>query len=80
MDSLMERGFHPILVDFEAGAGDIFANAELLADILVHLDGYKSRRPAHRPGWGQHGRDKSPGSHLRLMENEGEPHCAPSST
>lgn len=75
IDSLMERGFHPILVDFEAGAGDIFANAELLADILVHLDAFKTDvRPIVLSGASMGGQIARIA--LRLMENEGEPHCA----
>jgi len=42
LDSLITRGFHPVLVDFEEGAGDIFANAELLVDVLAHLNEYKT--------------------------------------
>ena len=37
LDSIVQRGFHPVLVDFENGAGDIFSNAALFADILTHL-------------------------------------------
>ena len=37
IDSLLNRGFHPVLVDFQEGSGDIFSNAALLADILQHL-------------------------------------------
>ena len=37
LDSLVAIGFHPVLIDFEEGAGDIHANATLLADILLHL-------------------------------------------
>lgn len=75
LDSLLERGFHPILIDFESGAGDIFANAELLADILVHINGYKNDdRPIVLSGASMGGQIARIA--LRMMENEGLPHCA----
>ena len=69
LDSLLERGFHPILIDFESGAGDIFANAELLADILVHINGYKNDdRPIVLSGASMGGQIARIA--LRMMENE----------
>ena len=75
LDSLITRGFHPVLVDFEEGAGDIFANAELLVDVLAHLNEYKTdARPIVLGGASMGGQIARIA--LTLMENDGEPHCA----
>lgn len=75
LDSLMDRGFHPILVDFEAGSGDVFANAELLVDVVAYINEYKNDpRPIALGGASMGGQIARIA--LKLMENVGDPHCA----
>ena len=75
LDSLMQRGFHPVLVDFEAGTGDIFANAELLVDILTHLKEHQhDARPMALGGASMGGQIARIA--LRMMEDEGASHCS----
>ncbi len=74
LDSLQNRGFHPILVDFEDGSGDIFANAILLADILSHLRQYREDpRPMVVSGASMGGQIARIA--LQLLEADGVPHC-----
>lgn len=74
IDSLLQRGFHPVLVDFEDGDGDIFANATLLADIIRHLRVHAGdQRPMVISGASMGGQISRIA--LRMMELEGEPHC-----
>lgn len=74
IDSVLQRGFHPVLVDFEEGDGDIFANATLLADILRHLSDHAGDpRPMVISGASMGGQIARIA--LRMMELEGEPHC-----
>ena len=71
----MQRGFHPVLVDFEAGTGDIFANAELLVDILTHLKEHQhDARPMALGGASMGGQIARIA--LRMMEDEGASHCS----
>ena len=74
MDSLLARGFQPVLVDFEQGAGDIFRNAKLLADILEHLREHRSDpRPMVVSGASMGGQIARLA--LAEMESSGSPHC-----
>lgn len=74
IDSLLQRGFHPVLVDFEDGDGDIFANATLLVDILRHLREHAGDpRPMVISGASMGGQIARIA--LRMMERAGEPHC-----
>lgn len=74
LDSLLNRGFHPVLVDLADGSGDIPANAELLADILVHLRDHRSDpRPMVVSGASMGGQVARMA--LRLLEEAGEAHC-----
>lgn len=74
IDSIVARGFHPLLVDFEQGAGDIPSNAALLTDILIHLEMYRSdNRPMIVSGASMGGQIARIA--LKMMEDEGQPHC-----
>lgn len=74
IDSLTARGFHPVLIDFEQGAGDIPANATLLADILHHLSVHRSdERPMIVSGASMGGQIARIA--LKMMEDEGQAHC-----
>lgn len=74
IDSLVARGFDPVLVDFEAGSGDISANAELLADILAHLREHRTDpRPMVVGGASMGGQIARLA--LTRLEETGEPHC-----
>lgn len=42
VDSIVQRGYTPVLIDFEDGTGDLWDNAALLADILTYLNDYKT--------------------------------------
>lgn len=73
-DSLMSRGFTPVLVDFEDGTADLMVNARLLADILKHLNIYKTdARPLVVSGASMGGQLARIA--LKQMELAGEPHC-----
>ena len=75
MDSLLARGFQPVLIDFEQGAGDIFKNAKLLVDILEHLRAYRvDPRPMVVSGASMGGQIARLA--LAEMERSGSPHCA----
>ncbi len=74
IDSLLERGFHPVLVDFQEGAGDIFSNAALLADILQHLAQYRND-PRYMVVSGASMGGQIARIALRMMESSGVPHC-----
>ena len=74
IDSLTDRGFHPVLVDFEQGAGDIPSNAALLADILHHLETHRSDAlPMIVSGASMGGQVARIA--LKMMEDVGQPHC-----
>lgn len=75
LDSLVMRGFHPVLIDFHEGAGNILHNAALVADILVHLREHRTDpRPMVVSGASMGGQIARIA--LAQMEAEGEAHCA----
>ena len=74
IDSLVHRGFTPVLIDFEDGNTDLFDNAELLIDILLHLQEHRTDdRPMVISGASMGGQIARIA--LRLMELRGEPTC-----
>lgn len=74
LDSIMNRGFHPVLIDFEHGAGNIMQHAALVADIVQHLRAYKTDpRPMVVSGASMGGQIARIA--LALMERAGDPHC-----
>ena len=74
IDSLVERGFHPVLIDFGEGAGDIHSNAVLLTDILGHLVEYRTN-PAPMVVSGASMGGQIARIALGMMEQAGQPHC-----
>ena len=75
LDSIVQRGFHPVLVDFENGAGDIFSNAALFADILTHLRDHRNDpRPMVVSGASMGGQIARLA--LGSLEAQGSAHCA----
>ena len=74
LDEVVQRGYTPVLIDFEQGSGELFTNAQVLADILAHLrDARTDLRPMVVSGasmGGQLGRIA-----LRMMETQGATHC-----
>ena len=74
LDSLMHRGFTPVLIDFDDGTADLMINAELLADILLHLRDHKTDpRPMVLSGASMGGQLSRIA--LKKLEQSGEPHC-----
>lgn len=74
VDSLIHRGFTPVLVDFEDGTADLFDNAALLTDILRHLREHRTDpRPLIVSGASMGGQLARIA--LRNMELQGEPTC-----
>ena len=74
VDSLVHRGFTPVLIDFEDGDADLFVNAELLIDILEHLRDHRTDpRPMVVSGASMGGQLARIA--LRTMELRGEPTC-----
>lgn len=72
VDSLVQRGFTPVLIDFEDGDADLFVNAELLIDILQHLRDHRTDpRPMVVSGASMGGQLARIA--LRTMELRGEP-------
>ena len=75
VDSLIQRGFTPVLVDFADGTADLFDNAALLTDILRHLREYRTDpRPLVVSGASMGGQLARIA--LRHMELQSEPSCA----
>ena len=74
IDSLVQRGFTPVLVDFEEGTANLFENAELLIDILEHLRDHRTDpRPLVVSGASMGGQLARIA--LRTMELRREPTC-----
>ena len=74
VDSLIHRGFTPVLVDFADGTADLFDNAVLLTDILRHLREHRTDpRPLVVSGASMGGQLARIA--LRRMEVQGEPTC-----
>ena len=73
-DTLIHRGFTPVLIDFENGTANIFDNAELLIDILTHLRDHRTDpRPMVVSGASMGGQLARIA--LRQMELRGVPTC-----
>ena len=74
LDSLIQRGFTPVLVDFGDGTADLFDNAALLTDILRHLREHRTDpRPMVVSGASMGGQLACIA--LRQMELHGDPTC-----
>lgn len=74
LDSLIARGFTPVLVDFDDGTADLRVNAQLLADVIIHLRNHKTDpRPMVISGASMGGQLARIA--LKQLELNGESHC-----